>query len=83
MPADIDPQAQTAYMNRQTDKVIDKIMEMEPKSAHPPSGHQLEQDPLGPSHPSKRSHLQANPDLDDNVMKRGRPGYSDLSEAAV
>ena len=31
-------QAQSAYMNRQTDKVMDKIMEMEPKSAHNPTG---------------------------------------------
>lgn len=39
MPGQLsEAQAQSAYMNRQTDKVMDKIMEMEPKSAQNPSG---------------------------------------------
>lgn len=60
-------QAQNAYMNRQTDKVIDKIMEMEPKSAHNPVATQpLEGEPMDRSYRSKRSH--ANTDLDKNFM---------------
>ena len=77
-----DAQAQSAYMNRQTDKVIDKIMEMEPKSVPQQPDAQMEPEELdAPSYPRQRSRAQANPD--DDLIKQERRDYSELSEAAA
>lgn len=77
--AGAEAQAQSAYMDRQKDKVIDKIMEMEPKSVPQPTGLKMERDELdGGAYPRGRS--RGRDDLNDGYNRADRGENPDLAD---
>lgn len=68
-------------MDRQADRVMDKIMEMEPKSVPQPLGVKMEAEELeARAYQRNRSRGRAHPD--DDLMQQEKGENSELSEAA-